>query len=542
MNGTFYEQLGGVTGVFEQWGACERTVVMCALARRIPWTGLKMLQRSVEDAIAREAPPAVDCERLQREANDGTLVANLLAATDTDESDDGISSLEQLVALVPLSGTAIACLLASQSPQLVHKYGRSPTLRRLLTYLLVHPALNDYPHHQRTLTQYLRYMENHTSDNAITDNLWSQRIEPPMIHTNNIWGYNGTFRRTIGKNLEFRMTLDSLTDQYNSDLQESFSKNGRDVDLSGDEDKLNFDATIAQPKNQRSNSLTPPTSNFMSSSENLCEEPLLQKPRSFSLSSEHSLSQLRPIGVFGTTGSETRLDALRSQSGSEPGMSMVAPWLKSLRLHKYIWLFSNITYDQMMAMDEEYLEKLGVTTGARHKLLLSIRRVCSRVIEVLSVAKDIHTKPVDTHHLLVLLRSVLMAPLPRDTHVCHAIVALLETASQCLMSGANEGLIEDEHESVDPISLHCWLVEKALHHELFQEAHLNDALKRMRYRLPPRQFYHRLSDLPHRRPLKPRKSLGFRPRPRPKCARPPAADIHCSLDALCLQMTEHAID
>lgn len=87
------------------------------------------------------------------------------------------------------------------------------------------------------------------------------------------------------------------------------------MDISLEGEKLTFDAAVSQPKSQRSNSLTPPSSNFMqmsSSSENLSDEPFVQKPRSFSLSSEHSLSQVRPMGVmYGTTGSETRLDELR---------------------------------------------------------------------------------------------------------------------------------------------------------------------------------------------------------------------------------------
>lgn len=64
--------------------------------------------------------------------------------------------------------------------------------------------------------------------------------------------------------------------------------------------------------------------------------------------------------MYGTTGSETRLDDLRSHNfGEHPGMSNVAQWLKSLRLHKYVWLFTNMSYEQMMTMDEKYLEKLG---------------------------------------------------------------------------------------------------------------------------------------------------------------------------------------
>lgn len=217
--------------------------------------------------------------------------------------------------------------------------------------------------HFRILKQWLRYLENHISGNR-TDSVWQTRIDPCLTSDTNIWSTNNTFRRTIGKNVEFRGVLDAV-EHYTPDLlQESFSKNGRDVDISIEGEKLNFDATIAQPKSQRSNSLTPPSSNFMhmsSSAENLSDEPFVQKPRSFSLSSEHSLSQIRPISImYGTTGSETRLDDLRSHNfGEHPGMSNVAQWLKSLRLHKYVWLFTNMSYEQMMNMDEKYLEKLG---------------------------------------------------------------------------------------------------------------------------------------------------------------------------------------
>lgn len=86
MNGTFYEQLGGVAGVFEQWGACEQTVLACTLARRVPWPGLKLVQRAVEAALRSH----VEDERLEREANDEVLLAALLTARDGDD-DDGMS-------------------------------------------------------------------------------------------------------------------------------------------------------------------------------------------------------------------------------------------------------------------------------------------------------------------------------------------------------------------------------------------------------------------------------------------------------------------
>lgn len=86
MNGTFYEQLGGVAGLFEQWGTCERTVVACALARRVPWPGLRLVQRAVEAALQHH----VEDERLEIDANDETLLASLLAARAEDDDEEGM--------------------------------------------------------------------------------------------------------------------------------------------------------------------------------------------------------------------------------------------------------------------------------------------------------------------------------------------------------------------------------------------------------------------------------------------------------------------
>lgn len=83
----FRQQLEGVAGAFEQWGECERTVVACTLARRVPWPGLRLLQRAVDAALTSAPPPD---ERLEREANDEALLAALLATHGADEDDEGM--------------------------------------------------------------------------------------------------------------------------------------------------------------------------------------------------------------------------------------------------------------------------------------------------------------------------------------------------------------------------------------------------------------------------------------------------------------------
>ncbi|KAL4715637.1 hypothetical protein ACJJTC_006216 [Scirpophaga incertulas] len=594
MNGAFYEQLGNVAGMFEQWGACEKTVLVCALARRVPWPGLKLVQRAVEAALQNH----VEDERLERDANDETLLANLLTPRTNDTDNEGGEQLRQLLTMLPLlriDNERAKDVYMTATPGLVQRCVDTPRqssiisdlCRQLLSYLLVHPALTHQD--QSTLTQWLRYLENHISGSRNTEIYWQQRIEPCLLPENNIWSTNNTFRRTIGKNVEFRGVLDTLDSCYADLLQESFSKNGRDVDLSLEGDKLNFDITISQPKSQRSNSLTPPSSNFLqmsSSAENLSDEPFVQKPRSFSLSSEHSLGQLRPFSImFGTTGSETRLDELKSNNYTEhPGMSTVAQWLKSLRLHKYVWLFTNITYEQMMAIDEKYLEELGVTKGARHKLLLSIKKLNERasILEAVEGELAAGVSTSGTARALERLRSVLISPMAPTSDLPVAIVRALDLASKTINNNisvnnrvpshapSDDG---DHDPPIDPMSLHCWLVEKALHHEAFTRPELQETLKRLRHRLPPRQFFHYVSDMPlNRRCPKPRwriphngygkfqrrswappnkpcvgppvprgKSHSYPPYPGAVPPAPPPDD-YSGLDALCLQMTEQAIN
>ena len=47
----------------------------------------------------------------------------------------------------------------------------------------------------------------------------------------------------------------------------------------------------------------------------------------------------------------------------DSGMLDVPGWLKSLRLHKYQYLFAKLTYDEMLQLDEEKLEENKVTKG-----------------------------------------------------------------------------------------------------------------------------------------------------------------------------------
>lgn len=55
------------------------------------------------------------------------------------------------------------------------------------------------------------------------------------------------------------------------------------------------------------------------------------------------------------------------------------------------------------------------------------------------------------------------------------------------------------------VSLHCWLVDRALAHDAFsRSAALAAELKSLKYRVPPRQFFAHLGDATFQRRSKPR--------------------------------------
>uniref|UniRef100_A0A674AFN4 Sterile alpha motif domain containing 4B n=1 Tax=Salmo trutta TaxID=8032 RepID=A0A674AFN4_SALTR len=73
----------------------------------------------------------------------------------------------------------------------------------------------------------------------------------------------------------------------------------------------------------------------------------------------------------------------------KPPSSNVPMWLKSLRLHKYAALFSQMTYEEMMILTEHHLESQNVTKGARHKIALSVQKLRERPSVLKSLEKDI---------------------------------------------------------------------------------------------------------------------------------------------------------
>ena len=88
-------------------------------------------------------------------------------------------------------------------------------------------------------------------------------------------------------------------------------------------------------------------------------------------------------------------------------------WLKSLRLHKYTSLFQQISYDEMLGLTEEQLESQGVTKGARHKMVVCVRKLLERTPRLLALERELDPPdgPARLRPILGELRAIAASPI-----------------------------------------------------------------------------------------------------------------------------------
>ena len=67
----------------------------------------------------------------------------------------------------------------------------------------------------------------------------------------------------------------------------------------------------------------------------------------------------------------------------------IREWLKSLRLHKYTKMLLEISYEELLQLSDETLEKKNVTMGARGKILKYISHIRDRPNTLKQCARDL---------------------------------------------------------------------------------------------------------------------------------------------------------
>ncbi|CAF0977083.1 unnamed protein product [Rotaria sordida] len=112
------------------------------------------------------------------------------------------------------------------------------------------------------------------------------------------------------------------------------------------------------------------------------------------------------LGVDSNSGSITN-KFLQPNSG----MRDVPKWLKTLRLHKYAFFFSQMTYDQMMSLTYEQLKEGQITDGACTKILLNIKKLKERQTLLQKCLIDIDNEQIDIKIVLQQLNELMLTPI-----------------------------------------------------------------------------------------------------------------------------------
>lgn len=368
----FRDQLSAINDWFEHWNECEQTVALYSLFKRLGCIQARFLGRVLDHSIKMES---LDFPLMEQQANNSVFVKSL----SKEPREIAINQLLQLLPLLsPGNEEAKAQYLSLIPILLTHSLHTGTCMeecRQLLSYSLIHPALSSID--RNSLNLWIHHLGESSGASGCC-------VQPPasVSISNSILCSNGGGGSRLNRwknNVQEEMSLN-----YNSYYIQPPSPSSPNSNCLGGNNSSSYHARI-----RRSNSLTPPSVEAQALYiEDL--SPFRAKPRSMSLSSDHA--PLSPQSSLASSGSssESRLDESRNNFNLEgSGMRDVPSWLKSLRLHKYAYLFAPLTYEEMLSLSEEQLETQNVTKGARHKIILSIQKLKERQEELRALEKNV---------------------------------------------------------------------------------------------------------------------------------------------------------
>ncbi|CAH1993604.1 unnamed protein product [Acanthoscelides obtectus] len=356
----FCDELNEIRLKFHKWDTCEKTVGIYYLLLGLPFANARFIQNALEQYINRMQ--CHEAQVLEANANDTNFLSSCLA-----KSPQLALSLilTHLPLLRPGNKEAADCYLKIITHLMTESLSSvGNEFVDIFSYLFIHPAFTE---------------ENKKSSKDMLKQMVYKVLPPPP---------------------KFEGSPD-----VNEDTSSQYFEFAED----------SMRLPPIRTEQQRSHSLTPYTQDVLLDKErwtlgNVDGNEPSQKPRSYSLCTEVPLLQAPNKMV---TYSETRLSEL-VLTNNLPAMKSIISWLKSLRLHKYSWLFHNLTYSQVINLKEEDLSAIGITKGARHKLLLSISKLNERATVLNELEAEV-IKDCDLSVALKKLKSILQSPLQLTT-------------------------------------------------------------------------------------------------------------------------------
>lgn len=177
MSGDYSEQIKIIWNIFDKWSECERTVAICKLLRSLPAFWLKFIQSTIEQQFA-ECTDNEHIQMMEQQSNSKLHLTKLYEAykmTSTSESecyyigeptnnnnnnnyqnlsDIGhrkekiLSDILRYTLLMKSGNDDAKKVYLSLIPYMVEDARQgivtSTTVQQILSFLLIHPALNDY--------------------------------------------------------------------------------------------------------------------------------------------------------------------------------------------------------------------------------------------------------------------------------------------------------------------------------------------------------------------------------------------------------------
>ncbi|KAM9812936.1 protein Smaug homolog 2 [Syngnathus typhle] len=487
----FRDQVGILTDWFKGWNECEQTVALLSLLKRVSRTQARFLHICLEHWLA-------DCTEihiLEAEANNAAIVNQW-----HQEPKEKVVFLllSHLPLLQPRNSEAKCEYMKLLQKVLSHTIESSLFVeesRQLLSYALIHPAttLED----RTSLAMWLNHLEEHLSGGYTP----ATRAPPSPYHPrqgSDEWAGSA-------EGLE---PGQAWHDKSPSSSTSPAGQNGH----------MTFPGGLSSPVNSNNTGLggqmqpSPLKKSAIPSGSQSCNSDWLGQDdmgsRQNFLPTDHA--PLSPQSSVASSGSEQTEDqgSVRNtfqEDGS--GMKDVPAWLKSLRLHKYASLFSQMSYEEMMILTEHHLESQNVTKGARHKIALSIQKLRERQSVLKSLEKDI-LEGGNLRNALQELQQIIITPIKAYSTLTQTPLEPAGSPPEAAKSAADKDAApegfhshSDGDSSVTPISdgdiagqftrvmgkvctqllvsrpdeenISCYLqlIEKCLIHEAFTETH-----------------------------------------------------------------------
>ncbi|XP_069631002.1 protein Smaug homolog 2-like isoform X2 [Haliaeetus albicilla] len=366
----FRDQVGIVAGWFKGWNECEQTVALLSLLKRVTRTQARFLQLCLEHSLA----DCADIHLLEAEANSAAAISQW-------PQEPAEAAVALLLAHLPLlqPGNAAAKAEYMKRLQKILAYAIESNRcveesRQLLSYALIHPAttLDD----RSALALWLGHLEERLAGGS------SPPARPPCPDAPRRPPPSHEWPEHVAPELGPAWPEAAPRENGHPPFHPPASGNG----LGG----AALPCQLHPSPLKRSLSLVPSSPQGGGNEwPGRGDEPAVPIPPRPPFGDHAPLSPQSSVASSGSEQTEEPAGSRNTFQEDGSGMKDVPSWLKSLRLHKYAALFSQMTYEEMMTLTEHHLESQNVTKGARHKIALSIQKLRERQSVLRALEKDI---------------------------------------------------------------------------------------------------------------------------------------------------------